>query len=195
MAILILAAGSSRRMGDRRKQLLPWGEETLLRHTVLQAVGALPGAVYVVLGADFFTIRQHIEDLDVHVLYNPDHAEGLGTSIASGVAQLLAHSQPTHLLILLADQPQVSTSLIRTYIQESSANPSSIIATAYDRQPGVPAVFPAYFFPKLLALSGDSGAGKLLRTADEEVRKIHLTTPLYDIDTPQDYRRHYHEGD
>lgn len=193
-ATLILAAGSSQRMGDRHKQLLPWGEDTLLRHTIRQAVDALPGLAYVVLGADFFTIRRHIKDLDVHVLHNPDHDQGLGTSIASGLAQLLDHSQPTHLLILLADQPQVSTSLIRTYLEKSSAYPSSIIATAYDRRPGVPAVFPSSFFPKLLKLKGDSGANKLLRT-EENVLKVYPPKPLYDIDTPEDYRRHRHEGD
>ena len=50
LAVLILAAGASSRMG-KPKQLLPWKNTTLLGHAIAQAK-KVSTAVFVVLGAN-----------------------------------------------------------------------------------------------------------------------------------------------
>ena len=66
-AILILAAGRSRRMG-KPKQLLKVGAKTLLQRAIETALGASAGAVYCVIGAQATAIREHIRGYPIHIL-------------------------------------------------------------------------------------------------------------------------------
>ena len=192
LAILILAAGSSTRMGQP-KQLLPWSGTTLLRHAIRQA-WALNANITVVLGAHHDTIRDHLADLQVNTAHNRAFTSGLGASIAVGVASLLAGDQEYEaVLIMLADQPSVDTLYLSSIVDAHLALPDNVIATQYVDKVGVPALFPAAYFPALRALGGDAGAGAFLNTMNSGIHLLTPPQPIFDIDTPEDYRRH--EGD
>lgn len=183
-AILILAAGSSSRMGTP-KQLLPYKKTTLLGYSIEQAKHIGPKHVFCVLGANAEMIEKSIEKYQIETIYNPDFKHGLSSSIVIGV-NILQHNFDT-ILIMLADQPNVDANYLNKIIKTSKENPSKIIASNYQGKIGVPAIFPKKYFKNLLFLEGDKGAKELLNNHQSEVIKMKPFN-LTDIDTKEDYQ-------
>ena len=193
LAIVILAAGRSSRMG-RPKQLLPWAGTTLLRYAVEQARG-LDATVFVVLGAHHQLLRDHLAGNDLCTVVNEQFDAGMASSIRCGVEAVAAtHQQFMPVLFMLVDQPQVDTTYLQRLVEMHGRYPDQIIATAYGDKSGVPALFPAADAVDLLALTGEGGAGAYLARQRNRVQLVQPDTPLFDLDTPQDYHRRY-EGD
>ncbi|THH41696.1 nucleotidyltransferase family protein [Neolewinella litorea] len=192
-AVVILAAGQSRRMG-RPKQLLPWGDTTLLGHAIRQARACPNTDTYVVVGAEKTQIVQQLKELDVSWIDNPLYTEGLGSSIRAAAVCLTDRTDQiyTHLLIMLADQPAVDTNYLQELL-EHAARTGEIVATDYGQRAGVPAVFPSSHFATLRHLGGDAGAGQLLNAMDVGIQRLTPAFTVFDIDTMEDYHRH--EGD
>ncbi len=185
IAVLILAAGGSSRMG-KPKQLLPFGQDTLLTHAIRTAQKVEGTDVCVVIGAESETIEKSLNKLHVRTIVNSNWQEGIGSSIAVGIREIGA-SKYHGALILLADQPAVDEAHLTKLLQAFDNNPTRIIATAYPINVGVPALFGHEHFQALMGLSGDQGAQKILKQSDP----IVIEPPSYfdDIDTPEDHAR------
>ncbi|MCF6352636.1 MAG: nucleotidyltransferase family protein [Cyclobacteriaceae bacterium] len=187
IAIIILAAGASTRMGEP-KQLLTWGNTTLLNHTIEQAVNSKSDAVYIVLGANYTAIKKSIIRKQATILYFKNWQEGMGSSIAYGV-QNLPPSKFDGILIMLADQPQIDSLFFNKLINEFKKGSKPIIATKYEEKVGVPAIFNASFFNQLTQLEGEKG-GKLLLEKNLKNLSLLLPNSTYeDIDTQEDYKK------
>jgi molybdenum cofactor cytidylyltransferase len=188
IGILILAAGEARRMGTP-KQLLPWGEHTLLGHVISVALNTNIGPVFCVLGAHADQIRSTLSPSPADVWVNPDWDKGLASSLAFGVQQA-QRKRPalTALLVILGDQPLVQPQHLQKLVELHQVYPDKIVASAYTQGAGVPTIFPRDFFSDLEQLQGDMGARKLLRSYQEKVITIAAPGKLIDIDTPEDYQ-------
>ncbi|GFD94769.1 MULTISPECIES: nucleotidyltransferase family protein [Tenacibaculum] len=185
-AILILAAGSASRMG-KIKQLLPYKNTTLLEWTIEQAQKSVIKNVFCVLGANKDAIEKKLTTNAIITIYNPKHQDGLSTSIIKGIEFLQEHNFD-NALIMLADQPHVTSEYLNSLIKVSKRNPSKIITSNYQGSVGVPAVFPKEYFNKLLNLKGDKGAKNFLLQHDDNIFKVNSSLNLLDIDTPEDYQ-------
>ncbi|WP_299010931.1 nucleotidyltransferase family protein [uncultured Tenacibaculum sp.] len=185
-AILILAAGSASRMG-KIKQLLPYKNTTLLEWTIEQAQKSVIKNVFCVLGANKDAIEKKLTTNAIITIYNPKHQDGLSTSIIKGIEFLQEHNFD-NALIMLADQPHVTSEYLNSLIKVSKKNPSKIITSNYQGSVGVPAVFPKEYFNKLLNLKGDKGAKNFLLQHNNNVIKVNSSLNLLDIDTPEDYQ-------
>jgi molybdenum cofactor cytidylyltransferase len=183
---LILAAGNSVRMG-RPKQLLRWQGSTLLERAIDSASRVLPERVIVILGAHAESIHSAINFDSVKTVRNPDWQEGLASSIRAGIEALPASAEAV--LILLCDQPMVDAAHLTALLSSWQSEPGRIIASQYDLSSGVPVLFPAAFFHRLQALSGDKGAKPLLAEFDACVLKIPFAGAELDIDTPTDFEQ------
>ena len=183
-AILILAAGSSSRMGAP-KQLLPYKNTTLLGYSIEQAKHINIKHVFCVLGANAEIIEKSIENYQIETIYNPNFKNGLSSSIFVGVKKL-QHNFDT-ILIMLADQPNVDFNYLNKLIKTSEENPSKIIASNYQNKIGVPAIFPKKYFNQLLELKGDKGARNILNNNKSDIIKMPPFN-LTDIDTKEDYQ-------
>ncbi|WP_431165669.1 nucleotidyltransferase family protein [Tenacibaculum halocynthiae] len=185
-AIIILAAGSSSRMGSS-KQLLPFKHTTLLGWTIEQALNLKTATVYCVLGANFQLIKKEIEHYPIQILHNYNYENGLSSSIVTGIKYIIDKRYDS-VTILLADQPKITSFYIHEMLLISKENPTKIIASNYCKKVGVPAIFPATYFSELVQLTGDKGAKELLNKKKENLMKM---TPfnLIDIDTPEDYNK------
>lgn len=183
---IILAAGEGRRMGAL-KQMLPYGGGTMLWHVVDTALDAAFGPVVVVVGANADTVREALQHKDVLVAENPAWQSGMGSSIMAGLKVLQeADDMLGAAAILLADQPAITArqySSMRTLLQSSAAD---AVAAEYAGTVGVPAIFAASCFPKLLSLAPESGAKHLLRDGGLEVVRFPLPEAAHDVDTPDD---------
>lgn len=185
-AILLLAAGSANRM-KKTKQLLPYKNTTLLNWAIQQAFQTKVSAVFCVLGANKNNIEKEITPNTVQVIYNPNYKNGLSSSISVGI-QHLQKLNFTNVLIMLADQPTVTSNFLNKLLEASKKNTTKIIATEYKKNLGVPAVFPKSYFNELLGLKGDKGAKVILLQQQNSVIKITPEQPIIDIDTNEDYQ-------
>ncbi len=183
---VILAAGESSRMGSP-KQLLVWGNHTLLEHAVLNVRSLLHERSVIVLGAHAEAIRASVSLDGGSVIVNPDWQEGIASSIRAGIRALPASASAA--LILLCDQPLIGAKQIRTLLNAWEKEPSRIVASIYNDGVGVPALFPAEFFGQLLELEGDRGGKGLLRKFNDRLLKISLPEAELDIDSTADFEQ------
>jgi molybdenum cofactor cytidylyltransferase len=188
LAILILAAGNASRMGFP-KQLLKWKNSNLLQHAINSLKDIKNNGIYLVLGANFEQIITEIHTKNITVLKNDAWNEGLGSSIAFGVAQI-SKFQPEieQVLIMLADQPLIDTHYLNLLINTHFQNQSHITCTLYKNQKlGVPAIFRKPYFEELAQLKGDKGAKNLLEKHSDNVVSIDGSHVFFDIDSKEDY--------
>lgn len=189
VAILILAAGNSSRMEDKIKQLLPWRQTTLLGHAIHEAKKLKALAIYVVLGANAEIIKPTISEKDVLILEYKYWKQGIGTSIAFGMQQLVKENKYDAVLIQLADQPYLDATYLQQLLNLYANNNPIIIATKYRNSKGVPAIFNKDYFLDLINLNGDTGAKALLKF--ENVIAIDPKEKVVDIDTWEEYQRYF----
>ncbi|MEN3322295.1 nucleotidyltransferase family protein [Mariniflexile soesokkakense] len=189
IGILILAAGASKRMGVP-KQMLNWGNTSLLSHAIETALGVVPKEIVVILGANYDVLKKDIKDYPVTVLNNLDWDKGLGTSIAKGVSYFENTQFPINgVLIMLADQPFVTSSFLESIIKNFVPNKNQIIATFYEEgKYGVPAIFDKVYFEELMALRDDYGAKYLLKKYESQVINLIPSLKNIDLDTQEDYK-------
>lgn len=191
IAVLVLAAGGSSRMGVS-KQLLPWGKTTLLAHCLATIIKLEHSHQFVVLGAEIRKIEKSIAHLPVTILNNESWERGLGNSISFGVNKIkYAPANYQGILVLLADQPLIDHAYLRSMISLFS-DTNSIVASAYaDGKIGVPALFGRHYFNELSELSGDGGARSVLQAYREEIRLHSEPEKLIDLDTAEEYEDLY----
>ena len=189
IALLLLAAGGSSRMG-RPKQLLTFRGQSLLRRAAQTALATACRPVIAVLGAAGDESRAELANLDLHTSENPNWQRGMGSSLKLGLRRALELSPNLDaLLITLCDQPLITPADLARLLDAHRTSPHPMIATAYPDSPGVPALFTRPTFPDLLALDDAAGAKSLLRSAADRVLTISIPAALTDVDTPGDYAR------
>jgi len=188
IAILILAAGESKRMG-RPKQLLPWGESTLLENAISTAVSTNLKNIHVVLGAHYELIKESINLENVVLLYNLNYKSGQGSSLSLGIDHLSKQKEKYQgVLILLCDQPLITSDYLNELIQTFEVGNKKIVATDYGNRAGVPAIFAANYFNALLNIKEDMGAKKVLEKYMEDVISLSPNGTEQDLDTPEEYK-------
>lgn len=181
---IILAAGNSSRLGQP-KQLLEKSGQPLVRHMAQLAHDLNAGPVVVVVGANAEPIREALHDIQVRILPNPDWETGMAGSLKIGV-ELLEKTFPDAILVLLTDQPYVSRALLEQLIETATSSHKAIIASEYNNVQGVPVLFRPEFFDALKALTGDTGARKLIQQHPDEVATVPFEQGVIDLDTPED---------
>ncbi|MFD0749076.1 NTP transferase domain-containing protein [Mucilaginibacter calamicampi] len=185
--IIILAAGSSSRMGKAKQNLLFRGQ-TLLQNAINTAFGSHSDIIAVVLGANALNISSTIGTSNIQVFVNEDWALGMGTSISYGLKELLKiQPEISSVLFMLTDQPLVDQNFINQLIEK--ATPGKIVASAYNNTLGPPVLFDNSFFDDLLKMRGNEGAKKILQKYSNAVVELPFPEGAFDVDTPDDYDR------
>ncbi|RCJ36338.1 4-diphosphocytidyl-2C-methyl-D-erythritol synthase [Nostoc punctiforme NIES-2108] len=189
IAIMILAAGASTRMGTP-KQLLLYQGRSFLKYITEIAIASVCEPVVVVLGANAEQIHPQIKQLPVRVVKNSDWACGMSTSIKSGIELLNNLPQKIEAVVItLCDQPFVSPQIINQLVDTYYSTKKPIIACEYGNTLGVPALFSQTFFSELATLKETSGAKKVINNNLNEVFSIPFPLGDIDIDTPKDYEQ------
>jgi molybdenum cofactor cytidylyltransferase len=185
--IIILAAGASSRLGQA-KQTLQYKQGSLLKHTIHAAVRSAIGPVVVVIGANEALVRDHIANEDVFLVSNPGYEQGMATSIQAGLNHFMqAHQECENIVLMVCDQPHVSSELLKNLLETKHNSEKPIVACSYKNTVGVPAIFNKSFFVDLLSLQGDEGGKKILVNNLSSVATIPFPAGTIDIDTIADY--------
>jgi molybdenum cofactor cytidylyltransferase len=186
LAVLILAAGNSTRMGQS-KQLLPIQGQPLLLRTAQTALSADIGPVYVVLGARSAEHALILKDLNLHIIQNYRWQTGIGSTVTVGLGEIIQQETPDGVMILVCDQPYLTAEQLQKLHALFQLHKNNIVASSYADTKGVPIIFPAPLFPLLLTLQPRQGAKKILQQYEDITLTIDFPEGAIDIDTPQDY--------
>ncbi|MEZ4933341.1 MAG: nucleotidyltransferase family protein [Saprospiraceae bacterium] len=188
IAILLLAAGSSSRLGHP-KQLVEVSGQPLLQKMVEISLATGCHPVVIVLGAYFEKIKPVIENLPVHILENKNWESGMGSTVSCGMDFLINNYPELKAVILLVcDQYYLAEKNITELIRVFEKTNKNIIASKYGETVGVPALFSKHLFTDLLKLNGQSGAKKIVQKYADEAAIVEFSEGMFDLDTEEDLK-------
>jgi molybdenum cofactor cytidylyltransferase len=184
VAAVILAAGRARRMGGRNKLLARFDGAPLIRRVAEEALASKADSVIVVTGHKAVDIEAAVHGLAVRLVHNPDYAEGLATSLKTGLAEVPADVAGA--LVMLADMPGITAAELDRLIAafRARSGPRIVLATVEGKR-GNPVLWSRDFFPELLTVTGDTGARHILARHEEVVERVEIGRAAgLDVDTP-----------
>lgn len=186
VGLILLAAGASTRMGTA-KQLLPYQGCSLLCYMAQVALASCCQPTVVVLGAHADRIKQEIMSLPLQMVENNHGSTGMGSSIRVGVQQIIAAQSLDAVVVMVCDQPLVTSSHLNRLIAAYEVTHRPVIASAYANTLGVPALFSHSLFLDLLSLNATVGAKPLIKQYLDRVYAVPFPEGAIDLDTPEDY--------
>ncbi len=184
VAGIVLAAGSSTRMG-RNKLLLDVDGETLVRRAVRLAGEAGLDPVILVTGRFREAVEREVEDLDCAPTFNSDHETGIQTSVACGVAAVPADSGAA--VVMLPDMPFVTAHMVRTLMERHAETDAPLVVSRYGEVNAPPILYGRGLFGEISRMR--AGCGREVVRRHHE-RAIHVDWPaerLRDLDRPDEY--------
>lgn len=191
--IIILAAGSSSRLG-KPKQLLQFEGKSLLHHIVEKANSDPTHHTVVVLGSNDSLILHALQGLQQTTIVNTNWHKGMGSSIKAGLqALLLAAPNIDRCIITVCDQPFVDHTTFKGLKDTAENQKKGIIATGFKNTWGVPVLFSKDYFEQLSLLSDQDGAKKMIAQYTDDLALFPFEPAQFDIDTPADYYQLKHQ--
>ena len=185
---VVLAAGLSRRMGQS-KQLLPFGDRTVLQSVVDALLAADLADVVVVLGHNSEEVQTSLAPRPVTCCVNTAYREGMFSSLLCGLRHLPEDADAA--LIALGDQPQIETRVAQQVVAAYRAGDSGIVIPTWSGKRGHPVLVDLKRYrTAIFALSGDEGLKPVMRGYPEDTLEVPVDDDgiLRDLDTPEDYR-------
>lgn len=188
-ALVVLAAGSSSRLG-RPKQLLMFEGASLLTRAIRTAAATGLGPVIAVLGSGAEDIIRGTDCAGARIVVNPRWRTGMGSSIRAGVRAALAGDRDVEgVALLLCDQPLITAQDIITMARRCEQLEAYAVAASYEGALGTPAVFAAEALRDLLTLGDSQGGKALLLSHADVVAGYPLALAAVDVDVEADYQR------
>lgn len=183
--IIILAAGSSSRLGQP-KQLLPFRNKLLIQCIADAAIKAKPGLVVVVTGANTEEVSAALADKDITLVYNQNWREGMASGIVAGVLKVMdLRNGVANIILSVCDQPFVNEGLFNELIEKKKETGKGVIACSYAGTMGTPALFDRKYFNELQNLKGTEGAKVLLKKLKHDLASVSFPEGNIDIDTEE----------
>lgn len=184
---LVLAAGSSRRFGDDKRQArLPNGK--LVIQQTLEHLRQVFDEVLVVLRHDDDAFAAQLAalfpDPAIRYFLAPDSSLGMGHSLAGAISQI-RHWDGA--FVFLADMPFTLPATL-TQLKQNLNYPNDIVVPVYQTHQGHPVGFGAGYFDAMSRLKGDRGAKSITNEHAEHIIEVVVTDPgvIQDVDTPAD---------
>jgi len=190
-AVVILAAGASKRMG-RPKMLLPWGQRTVVEHLVDTWTGLGARQIVVIVDAKDEALRQELRRIQFppdQVISNPEPDRGMFSSVRCAAQWRDWFPALTHWIIALGDQPHLAARTLRLLLADAAIHPHHICQPAYQGRPAHPVVLPVIHFRALAA----TPASNLKTFLQERQSCVYLADCgdaglEIDMDHPEDYQ-------
>lgn len=183
--ILILAAGSSSRLG-KSKQLLPYEGLSLLKRSVSTALETGCNAC-VIVGARAKEHSDELKGMNVDIVNHPDWEEGMGSSLKAGLRHLIKQKPNLKsVIVMVCDQPKLHVEVLRDLIKAYNKG-NQLVASSYNGLLGVPALFGHQYFDELLNIRNDQGARRLIKIYAKNCASVEFPEGISDVDTQEDY--------
>lgn len=187
VGLLLLAAGSSSRMGNN-KMLLEIDGETVLRRAAGRAVSAGLDPVLVVTGHQREQASAQVAGLGCRTVFNADHETGIHTSVRAGIDAL--DDDVDAVIIMLPDMPFVTATMLRDLVAGYRSTAAPLVISRYGGEvKAPPMLYDRSLFGELRVMQQRCGREVIKRHHDEALAMEWPIEALADIDTPDDYTR------
>jgi molybdenum cofactor cytidylyltransferase len=200
LAIVLLAAGKSSRLGQPKQLVELDGKPLIIRQCELAL--SITKDVYCVLGFESELMADVIKHLPVRLVFNEEWHQGMSSSMMSGITAL--SDNVARAMILLVDQWKITASDLSQLIEASKNNPHCIIQSEFasddtcgdnlknetnlSKIAGPPAIFPKSFFIKLINSNGDQGGRTIVQQHKSSTIRVSIKHAGADLDTPEQLR-------
>ncbi|MBX7201372.1 MAG: NTP transferase domain-containing protein, partial [Rhodospirillaceae bacterium] len=195
IAIVLLAAGQSRRMGPHNKLVMPLAGKPLVRRMVETILAARPAQVVVVTGHEPAVVAAAVAGLPVAVVHNPRYREGLSTSLQAGLAAVAPDMEGA--MICLADMPSLTPDHVAKLMAGfDPAGGKAIGVPTHNGKRGNPVLWARELFVQMREIAGDVGAKALIGANESLVYEVEFgdTAVLTDLDTPEQWSEYVAKG-
>lgn len=196
-ATIILAGGTSSRMGgDRNKLLLPLDDRPVLLHVIEAALASRAQPVLLVLGHQTEEVRAQLRAFlpegTIEIVENPDYRQGMSTTLQTGLHALLTKDYKkdlTGVIFLLGDQPMINARIIDSLLACREQTQKRIILPLYQGQRGNPVIFSLDFANELMQIRGDEGGRSVLKNHPDDIATLEIgkLAANFDVDTWEAY--------
>lgn len=172
------------------KMLLKIGHKTVLQRTLDNILCSDVSGVTVVIGHMKDLITENIAGLNVSLVNNPYFAEGMGTSLSSGVRSITENKRCNAIMFFNGDMPFIKSATINLIIDKYKESRAPVIFPCCEGKRGHPVLVDHSVFPDLLRISGDIGAREVLQKYEKQAVFLNTNDPgIYqDIDDHNEYK-------
>ena len=190
LAVVLLAAGPSSRLGQA-KQLVRKDGESLVRRSARLLLTLAPANLTVVTGCGAEAVTAELDGLPVGVVFNRDWELGMGASINRGVRSL---PQGLHgVLVAVCDQWRLEPEDLGGLRDHWHHDISRICVAAWREGEafvsGPPVIFPRKLIPELKSMQSNRGARQLIDRYMDLVEFVEMDNAAFDLDRPEDLAR------
>ncbi len=191
VAGILLAAGTSTRMGSN-KMLFELDGESVLRRAAKRALAGGLSPLVVVLGHESDKAARELEGLPCEWALNPLYEQGINSSLKSGVmaVQGMKATAAIAAMVMLADMPFVTSEMIAAMIDRYRTTAAPLIISDYEGVNAPPMVYDRTLFMELLAMTGEGCGRQVVKAHRSEAEVMPWpVSALADLDVPEDYVR------
>ena len=177
---VVMAAGNARRFGEN-KLAVPVEGRSLIRRTL----EAIPAELFdrVAVVTQYPRIMDLAAEFGFAAIRNDHPEQGISHTIELGLTEL---RDCGGVLFQVSDQPMLRRESVAALVELWKQQPEKIAALGHSGVRGNPCLFPARFFPELLALREDRGGSAVIRRHPEELILLETDSrELTDVDTPE----------
>ena len=180
LGCVVMAAGNARRFGENKL-----AAELRGRSLILRALEAVPAEQFekVVVVTQYPEVMRLAGEFRFAAVHNPHPDWGISHTIALGLTEV---RDCDGVLFCVSDQPLLRRESVERLVELWRAHPEKIAALGHGGVRGNPCLFPARFFPELMALREDHGGSTVIRRHEEELLLLEVpAAELHDVDTVQ----------
>ena len=180
LGCVVMAAGNARRFGENKL-----AAELRGRSLILRALEAVPAEQFekVVVVTQYPEVMRLAGEFRFAAVHNPHPDWGISHTIALGLTEV---RDCDGVLFCVSDQPLLRRESVERLVELWRAHPEKIAALGHGGVRGNPCLFPARFFPELMALREDHGGSTVIRRHPESLLLLEVPAEeLHDVDTVQ----------
>ncbi len=184
IAVILIAAGASRRFGAEDKLRADYRGKPLIAHA-LQTYRTVNPARLMLVTRQESDLHELPDAAGFQQIISHNADKGMGASIAAAMADITSES---HVIIALADMPDTQLQTIERLIAATNNAAHSIIVPVFDGKDGHPVIFERTHFAALAALDADKGGRDIIQQNPQSVLRLAVEDAgvRFDIDTPED---------
>lgn len=161
----------------------------MIQRAIEEALKSKADDLVVILGWKPELIQEGILSKNIDVVINENWEQGMASSMQAGLQFFEKEKHIDQMILMLCDQPYVSSSILNQLMEEKEKSEKGIVACSYSKTLGVPALFDQKYFQEMLQLKGSEGAKKVILKHPEDVFSIEFPEGEVDLDTEEDLKR------
>jgi molybdenum cofactor cytidylyltransferase len=189
LAVAILAAGESRRMGTP-KALLYFHGKTFVEHLISVTRSPRVGVTRIVLGADAADIQTKLQLDPSSIVLNENWRQGQLSSIQAAIRSLPAGATEG-LILCPVDQPLISDELVTQLIVRFYSSGKEIVLPTHKGRRGHPVIFRVSLYEELLEASTEIGARQVVWAHPQGVEELPTDEEgvVWNLNDPQTLKK------